>query len=506
MTDLTRISGLASGFDTESIIQSLMDAHRIPVDRLKQERQVLEWQREDYRTINRSLAGFRDNYAFDMRLQGAFLAMNAISSDDNIVTASATSSTQGATYYLENISLAKVAYNFSASELSKNSSDKIDPDETLWSQKDKFAGSFNESFSFSITTYDQDGTVITVDFQVDANTESLNDVLNRISSHSSLGLTAYYDAESDKVSIATTRTGNNNETGVEIKVGNSGFLFDVLHIDENNEQGGTDASVTINGLAITRKSNDFTLNGVNFSLHNAGNATVTVERDTDQIVQAITDFINEYNKILQQLNDKLSEEYYRDYPPLTDKQKEQLTDTQIEKWEERARSGLLRNDSLLRKIVNDLRLSMSDKVSGLSTYDSLASIGITTRNYQEKGLLHIDEDELHKAVETAPDAVMNLFTTDGSTHETTGIGQRIYEKLKTAIDLLTQKAGNPDSMLFDNSSISRSIRDIDEKISNMEKRLQNLEDRYWRQFTAMEQAISRMNAQSSWLAQQFFNS
>ncbi|WP_081578668.1 flagellar filament capping protein FliD [Thermacetogenium phaeum] len=235
---------------------------------------------------------------------------------------------------------------------------------------------------------------------------------------------------------------------------------------------------------------------------------------------------DKYNEVLEAINKKLYEERYPDYRPLTEEQIEEgkLTDRQIDAWQDKARSGLLKGDPLLSGIVADMRSVLSGIVEGVTGQvtvssggriyttiaDRLSVIGITTGAWTEKGKLYLDESRLREALQSNPDAVMELFTrtrdADGkeiTDDEQKGLAVRLYDAINGAISRLTGQAGTAES-LYDNSYISRRIRDINENIAVMEERLQKLEDRYYRQFTALEQAIAAMNVQSMWLTQQFF--
>jgi flagellar hook-associated protein 2 len=196
-----------------------------------------------------------------------------------------------------------------------------------------------------------------------------------------------------------------------------------------------------------------------------------------------------------------------DYPPLTDEQKDAMSEKDIEKWEEMARSGLLRNDPLLQSVVFKMRTTMSATVPGLTGgqgYDRLAEIGITTGSYYEKGKLYIDETKLKDALQKDPEGVMQLFTKSADVYADKGIAMRLYDDVNNAITLISAKAGSESTYTtVDNSTIGVRLAQIDEDIVTMEDRLVGIEDRYWRQFTAMEQAIQQMNATSMWLAQQF---
>jgi flagellar hook-associated protein 2 len=598
MINPLRFSGLASGIDTESIVKKLMDAERIPLNKLGQKKQILEWRRDQYREINALLLSFRDE-VFKMKLQSSFLAKQVISTNESKLTATATANVGNATYTISEATLATAAYNSSSAAISLNSADKIDPTKSLWSMRNKFAADpkdFNwvvenksdsiavsadgtefrlskgaidqgtpitikvtdsdnvqteytvytdktafdaanddkgvyvdletgkltfkqaiqsgskidanygyKTFSFSITTYGEGGTEIKEDFTVEG-TESLNGVLSRIN-NSKLGVIAYYDVATDKISIMRKVTGDFTD-GAEIKV-SGGFLNTVLKLNEANEKGGTNAKVTINGLETEKYSNTFQINGVTFTLKDAIDSaapvTISVSNDVNKNFETIKNFVDKYNELIEKINAKISEKRYRDYLPLTEEQKKELSDKEVELWEEKAKSGLLRGDAILSSALSEFRRTLYSEVGGLSvTNNTLTEIGITTGAYQEQGKLYIDESKLKKALQDSPDEVMKLFTQSSNLDSEKGLAVRLYDNVNKAINRLTEKAGrNLGFSTVDKSLIGEELKDLDERINAFENRLKQVEDRYWRQFTAMEQAIQRANMQSGWLMQQF---
>ena len=181
---------------------------------------------------------------------------------------------------------------------------------------------------------------------------------------------------------------------------------------------------------------------------------------------------------------------------------EELTDRQMDKWEEKA-SGLLKHDSLIMSEMTKIRVAIYSTVDGLNdSYNSLA-VSESRQAYLENGKLHINEQALRDAIEADPEKVMRLFTNSSDADGEKGVAVRVYEELGNAIDRISDTAGRS-ADLVDMSSIGQRIRSINERISREEERLQKLEDRYWRQFTVMEQWIARMNAQSAWLTSMFF--
>lgn len=190
---------------------------------------------------------------------------------------------------------------------------------------------------------------------------------------------------------------------------------------------------------------------------------------------------------------------------MTSEQKQAMKDSDIKLWEEKARSGNLNNDETLMRVYYSMRNVVSSTVSGVG---SLSSIGITTGQWYEGGKLYIDETKLKDAIANDLDKVMKIFAgvyeTDSNgntTLKTSGIAQNLYDTLKQGIDAITRKAGST-AQLYDTSFIGNRIREIDDRIAQMQRYLNDLEKRYYAQFTQLEMYVGQMNSQSAWLSQQ----
>jgi flagellar hook-associated protein 2 len=526
MAGINRISGLASGMDIDQLVKDMMKGQQLRLDTAWQNKQIWQWRQEAYRTVNTSLLTLR-NKVFDLKLQGNFQARRAVSSDESLVAAAAGANASVASYQIKVEQLASVATNCSTDKISDGT---LKTKDTLWSQRDAFSGDFEwtvdendrHSFSFEITVDNQVHSI-----EVDGDTETFDSLLARINRE--CGVSVFYDAAVDKVSLSTNKTGNRQD-GAEIQVSGS-FLTDVLNIDASEEQGGADALFEINGLTgLTSHDNTYTVNGVTFNFKGADinkTVAVSVEEDIDQMVDFIKDFVDKYNEIIDGINEKLNEKRYSSYPPLTEEQIRDggLTDRQIDAWEEKSRSGLLRRDEILSGALSEIRMVMSGIVQGITDEvtvtngfeqysgpaDRLSMIGITTGSYLERGKLHLDEAKLREALQSNSAAVMNLFTrtrdAEGkeiSDPEQKGIAVRLYDSVNKAMSRITSQAGSAGS-LYDDSYIGRTVRQIDERMALLEEQYARLEDRYYRQFTAMEQAIAKMNSQSMWLNTQLMS-
>ncbi|MFK2825522.1 flagellar filament capping protein FliD [Bacillus sp. B190/17] len=367
---------------------------------------------------------------------------------------------------------------------------------------------YNQNYTtFSLDTATSKGAMHET-FIVQGN-ESLNQLSSRVNS-SNVGINMFYDQQSGQMTLNRTETGKFAKTGNDITA-KGDFMEKLLKFDETAVvTAGTNADFTINGIKTNRSSNTFEMNGVTFTLKQKFEdnqpVSISINNDSNQVFENIKEFVNKYNELIDKIQKKTSEERYRGYTPLTDDQREQLSDKQQEQWEEKAKSGLLRRDPLLASVLTNMRMSfsqpvMNDKVS--SVFNQMAKLGITTTgNYLEGGKLEINEAKLRKAIEEDPESVENFFRGDGTTEGQKGIVQRLYDTVNGTMDKLKEKAGNSFSTLKQ-FAIGRTLEGLNTRIDGFEGRLKQVEDRYWRQFTAMEKAIQRSNEQSMFLMNQF---
>lgn len=384
-----------------------------------------------------------------------------------------------------------------------------------------FEITYNQNYTnFSIDTETSKGSVHG-NFLIAGN-ETITSVTSKVNS-SSIGVSMFYDEYSGNMSLSRTETGKYS-TGNDIKITGT-LLTDTFKFGKADAGGtlqynitdGENAEFTINGITTERNSNTFSIDGVSYTLKQtfgdtgtsepgASPVTINVNNDSQKVYDNIVEFINKYNELIGKIQGKVQEERYRSYTPLTDEQREQLSDKQQEQWEEKAKSGLLRRDPTLTGLLSEMRMDFYGSVDNADInpmYKQLASIGIkTTANYLEGGKLEINEAELKKAIEADPASIEKLFNATGTTEGQKGIVQRLYDTVNASMDKLKEKAGNTFST-NQQFTLGRQLNDIADRIDRFDNRLTQIEDRYWRQFTAMEKAIQQSNQQSMYLMQQF---
>lgn len=374
--------------------------------------------------------------------------------------------------------------------------------------------------NFSVDTVTSKGNVHK-NFLVQGN-ETISSVTSKVSA-ANVGVSMFFDSFSGQMSLTRTETGKfNTETDASgnllADIKTSGDLINnIFKFGTGTITEGANAKFEINGITTERSSNTFTMEGVTFTLKQtfgapgttdptASPVSINVNNNSTEVFDNIVQFVNKYNEMIDKINKKVGETRYRDYKPLSDEEREAMSDKQQEMWDEKAKSGLLRRDPILSSALSEMRMDFyqsvsNDKVNPL--YNQLSELGIeTSSNYLEGGKLIINETKLKAAIENDPESVENFFREDGATESQKGIINRLYDTATNIMDKLKVKAGNSFST-SKQYALGRELDDIGDRITRFENRLKQVEDRYWSQFTAMEKAIQRANEQSAYLMQQF---
>ncbi|KZE64416.1 hypothetical protein AWM68_14195 [Fictibacillus phosphorivorans] len=503
-----RIGGLASGMDIDTLVGDLMKAERIPLDKLAQKKTTLEWQRDDYRSMNKLLTEL-DRFILDgVALQGTFNKKTVTSTNPNVVTATVAGSASNITSNI-NVTKLATARSWVSGQVIDQSGNKPSGKTALGTMNSAFG---TAEIPLEIKVTKPDGSEVTKTIKIDPTKDTLETTAKKFS-EAGLEISAFYDDFTGQFVISNNLTGKGSKITLGTPetisfFGNIGFstntTADGIELGATDTDNGGNAEFDLNGLTgLQRTSNIFTISGVSYSLKGLGASTISSATDTDGVVNSIKDFVKKYNETIETINKKMTETKYRDFPPLTDAQRKDLSEKETELWDEKAKSGMLRGDSILSSGLNAMRSILYANVStGDAKFDQLSEIGITTsRNYLDKGKLEIDEKKLRDALATNPDAVMKMFTGD-STNNVEGIAKKLRTSIDQTVDKIELKAGNA---LRTNAqfTLGRELTDVDKRISAFEDRLKQVEDRYWRQFSAMESAIQRSNQQSMYLMQQF---
>jgi flagellar hook-associated protein 2 len=355
-----------------------------------------------------------------------------------------------------------------------------------------------------------------VDFEFNPNA-TMKDVMDKINK-SDAGVTLSYSDVSNSFTMTANQTGEGdfiriNETGSD--------LFAKMYAGVPDIIAGKNAILTIGGEEIIRSSNTITMeNGITLNLlketpDGFSNADpVTAKVDASKVVNQIKDFVEEYNALIAGLTKMIGESRPKSngslYLPLTEEQKSAMNEKEIAQWEEMGKTGLLYNDITISKMLASLRVAVSGAVGTANGGRvSLSSIGVRTASYFEDktGKLTIDEEALTKAIESDPDAISKFFTDQASDNK--GLAQKFKDifdgniSAKTgSLGTLVKMAGTGGSSpsIDREASLEKKLSEMDKNIIKIQNRYYAAETKYYKQFSALETAISKLNTQASYLA------
>ena len=356
------------------------------------------------------------------------------------------------------------------------------------------------------------GTTFSVngkDFVVD-DKSTINDFTTAVSK---MGVSASFDASHGRFYLNASKTGAANDFNL---TSSDSSALEALGLGSKAEKvDARDAIIYYNNVKYTSGSNTLTVNGLTITAKAKTDSVVNVEvaADVDSAYNTIKNFVKSYNELIDEMN-KYYNEKDAGYDALTDDEREKLSDTQIEKWEEKAKQGLLRRDSTLQTLLSGMRTTLNQGVQvtmedGSTKTMTLASLGIVTGDYTENGKLHIlgDEDDdqyssetntLKNLLESGSDIVGQVI---GGSTNTSGVGTQMYDYLRKS---MTRIEGVRSTQTFYNDkTLDSEIDDYDDDIDKWDEKLQNLEDKYYDQFSKMESAMAKLQSQQSYLSSLF---
>ena len=534
------IYGLSgSGIDVESLVKVGMMSEQKKYDRLYKKEVETEWRKEAFADVYSAVNTFRSSMS-DMRLSSRTKPMTATSSLSDVVTATANANAGVMSHTVEVTQAASNAYLMTASGQKVARTNTAAPasvalKDVAFAGGTMPAGMANGDTALSFKLSNGTGTA-EVKFtaeEIFTKNLTLNDLAKRINNarfidsdgkKSALNITASYDAVSDAFSIVNTKSGSDNKVSLSVDTG-AGSAADTTALLNNLKLGqvsggsisaplsfttagttstlsvaGTNASVKVDGRTYTDlQENKLQVNGVTYTFKKetpAGTtAQVTIAQDQEKLVENVKKFVEDYNKLLDDLHGRYNNNKYPDYEVLTKDQEASMSHEQVEKWNERAKSGLLYRDGYLRSIISDMRDAVTNRVgSAPGRYNNLAAIGITSKD--QSGHLKLDENKLRTAISAEPDAVNQIFshTDDDDNYGDNGVATRLAERLGKRMESLKSHAGMTANK-SDRSELGKLIENYEKQMSDFKQLMSSFENQLYKKYNAMEEAISKLSSQ-----------
>lgn len=502
-----RMSGLISGLDTDAIISSLVSVRKQKVTTQKGNQTKHSWKQEIWKDLNKELKSLQ-SMASSMRFTGTYAKRKTKASDSSKVSVIASDGAPTSVQSLKITELAKTAYMTGG---------KVDGGSNEITALSTMAdiGYTGADTSFNVTN--SKGEVVKT-VNITSGT-SISEVLTQLKD---ANLNASFDAENGRFFISAKESGAVNDFNIvsagtadsDLALKKLGLSYSHDINDENynastdiaSKISGQDSEIILNGAKFTSKSNTFSINGLTITANavtkDGEEITLTTENDTSGIYDSIKNFLKSYNNIINKLDKAYNADRAKGYNPLTDEEKEAMSDSEVEKYEQKIKDSLLRGDSTVNSLVSALTGStmggymVGDKKMYLSDF-GIGTLSYFTAADNEKHALHIDgdsddentsanEDKLKKLIASDPDSVVSFFTQ---------MSQELYSKMN---DLSTSIPNQRSyGSFFEDKKMTKEYSDYTKQISDMEEKLNAYEDKLYKQYAAMEKALAKLQSNSS---------
>ena len=505
-----RITGMNSGLDTESIITALTSTKQTKLDNFKGEQKKLTWKQDKWKELNKKVVSFYNGALSNMRFSTAYTKKTTTASNSNAVSVVTGDSAMNSTQTLDITDLAKSAY-LTGNEV------KVNGVNAKASTSISDLG-VNPGDQIKFQIGDDENDILSVDI---AEGDTISSILSKLKGASSsvtgTKLDFNYDENNGRFFVASQKEGAKaafhvkDATDAMQKLGLT--LSGDSEENSSNYVAGSSAKIKLNGVEYTSENNVFEINGLTITAkEKATGVTLNTQQDTSGIYDNVKKMIKEYNDLMKELATLYNADPAKKYSMLTDDQKEQMSDNEVEEWENKIKTGLLSGDetiSSLRNAMKNVMVSGYDITlkDGTTSRLSLASFGISTGSYfsteeNERDLLHIDGDAddsvssgntdlLRSAISTDPEMVQSFFTE---------LSRSLYSKMG---DLMKGTQYSSSFTIYEDKLMASQYSAYNTKISDAQKALEAAQDKYYKQFSSMESALSKINSASGSLSSFF---
>ncbi len=510
-----RVSGLVSGLDTDAIVQELVSAYSQKSVKYTKEQTKISWKQEIWQNLNTKIYSLYTSLD-SLRFSSGYSAKKATSSDSTKATVTASGNAVNGSQKLNVLATAETGYMTGGKvNMPKTTDEKKDPLDTRLRE----LGYDGNAANFKVKTKNADGTVKTTAISFDRGT-TLNEMVAKLKE---AGLNANFDTNNNRFYISAKESGAASDFEITAAADDEDSLkaLSVLGLNtEENKFGdkatklkGQDAKILLNGVEYTSSTNSFDINGLTITAQGVtgegdDNAvTLTTSTDTQAIYDKIKDFLTEYNNVINEITKLYNADSARDYEPLTDEEKDAMSDTEIEKWETKIKDSLLRRDSTLDSVMSSMINAMASSVEIDGKSYSLSSFGIHTLGYlnapkNEFNAFHIDGDGDDTNTSSNPDKLMAAINNDPDTliefmrQLTSNLYSAIDEKMKST-DLSSAYK------VYNDKELDRQYKSYASLIKNWDKKVSDKEEYYYKKFSAMESALATLQSQTSSLTSLF---
>lgn len=533
-----RMTGMVSGLDTDSIVKELVSAYSTKKEKYEKEQTKLGWKQEIWKDLNKEVNTFYKSVG-NLRFEGGYSTKKTTSSDTAKATVSAGSNAVTGTQKLHVLSTAQSGYLTGGKITASDSSAKVTS-----STKLSELGFTEDETALKFIAKDKDGKDISADIKLSKDS-TISDAVKALRD---VGLNASFDENNGRIFLSSSATGASTDFSLKSDGSDASknllntlaLNTDASEVTEASKRAtkidGSDAAIVLNGVVYTSSSNNFSINGlsisvnavtdsvdlskaktngsldadkisdmlVNTPLNDSEAISITTSTDTQGIYDKIKDFITSYNNIINKMTKLYNADSAGNYEPLTDDEKSEMSDSEIEKWETKIKDSLLRRDSTLSTVMSAMTTAMSGGATVNGKTYFLSNFGISTLGYMnaaenEQNAYHIDGDEDDENTSGNTDKLMTALNSDPDT--VMDFMKQMATNLYNAIDKqMTSTTLRSKYSIYNDKEMTTQYKNYTTTIKEWETKISNKEDYYYKKFSSMESALSKLNSQTSSLS------
>lgn len=533
-----RMTGMVSGLDTDSIVKELVSAYSTKKEKYEKEQTKLGWKQEIWKDLNKEVNTFYKSVG-NLRFEGGYSTKKTTSSDTTKATVSAGSNAVTGTQKLHVLSTAQSGYLTGGKITASDSSAKVTS-----STKLSELGFTEDETALKFIAKDKDGKDISADIKLSKDS-TISDAVKALRD---VGLNASFDENNGRIFLSSSATGASTDFSLKSDGSDASknllntlaLNTDASEVTETSKRAtkidGSDAAIVLNGVVYTSSSNNFSINGlsisvnavtdsvdlskaktngsldadkisdmlVNTPLNDSEAISITTSTDTQGIYDKIKDFITSYNNIINKMTKLYNADSAGNYEPLTDDEKSEMSDSEIEKWETKIKDSLLRRDSTLSTVMSAMTTAMSGGATVNGKTYFLSNFGISTLGYMnaaenEQNAYHIDGDEDDENTSGNTDKLMTALNSDPDT--VMDFMKQMATNLYNAIDKqMTSTTLRSKYSIYNDKEMTTQYKNYTTTIKEWETKISDKEDYYYKKFSSMESALSKLNSQTSSLS------
>ena len=502
-----RLAGMNSGLDTDAMIVQLNKSYQTKIDNVKKQQSNVQYQIDAWNDLNSKIYSYYSNSLSNSKFKSNFNPTKVSSSSDALKVNS-TNSTFSGNHTVEILSKAQVGYITG----------------------EKKSGITNDSniseLGLSAGTYKFNNKEITVD-----DSTKVSDLVNKLKE---TGVSASFDNAQKRFYISAKESGLDNDFDFSSAASDSDLLKAIGTSEEKtvylSEDGGyyrdknftekiedkseisdirngnysvrisgQDSEILLDGVSYKSSSNNIKVAELDMTINDVskGKINVSATKDYSKTVDAIKKLVNDYNDIMKEMGKAYSTSRDK-YSPLTDDEKDKMSDSQIKKWEDKLKSSALYKDNTLNSFMNNLRRNLTSSIQlSDGRMKSYNEFGISSNSYlgssaEDRNLVKLDENKLLKALQKDEEGTIEFFSS---------LGKKMYDGVTNDMN----KNSNTSSKfkVYNDKALAEKSKAYDKDISKIEEKMNKEEDKYIKQFAAMEKALAVMNSQTASISSLF---